>query len=240
MQQRQPRLGDILDDYCPRERRITNHVVVAMIGDEIKQTRCSTCEAEHEYKQARVPPQRKKKEAAGGLFQDVLNSGAPRRPVPAAAPAPAPAPPDPAPMREEPIAMAAAPAAGSSSGTNGATNEATNDAPPPPEEHDGPVHRQLIRATLPRHEGQQKDQRPIPEFTIRAATKPGGRFRHGRRGGGGIPGGNSDIGNSFNFRGRRGNSMAATGQAPHGNRARPAHGERHGQSRRRGGKKRSK
>ena len=33
MQQRQPRLGDVLDDYCPRERRLTNHVVVAMIGD---------------------------------------------------------------------------------------------------------------------------------------------------------------------------------------------------------------
>ena len=31
MQQRQLRLGDVLDDYCPRERRVTNHVVVAMI-----------------------------------------------------------------------------------------------------------------------------------------------------------------------------------------------------------------
>ena len=56
MQQRQPRLGDIVDDYCPRERRITNHAVVAMIGDEVKQTRCTTCDAEHEYKQAKVPP----------------------------------------------------------------------------------------------------------------------------------------------------------------------------------------
>ncbi len=32
MQQRQLRLGDILDDYCPRERRVTNHAVVAMVG----------------------------------------------------------------------------------------------------------------------------------------------------------------------------------------------------------------
>lgn len=229
MQQRQPRLGDILDDYCPRERRLTNHVVVAMIGDEIKQTRCTTCEAEHEYKQAKVPPQRKKKEAAGGLFQDVLNGGGlPRRPVPAAAPAPVPVPADTAPTPDEPIVMAAAPA------------DDSNDAPPAADEPEGPVHRQLIRATLPRHEGQQKDQRPIPEFTIRAATKPAGRFRHGRRGGAGMPGGNSEMGNSFNFRGRRGNGMAATGHASQGNRARPAQGERHGQSRRRGGKKRSK
>jgi hypothetical protein len=61
MQQRRPRLGDVLDDYCPRERRVTNHVVVAMIEDDIKQTRCSTCDAEHEYKQARVPSPRRPK-----------------------------------------------------------------------------------------------------------------------------------------------------------------------------------
>ena len=60
MQQRRLRLGDILDDYCPRERRITNHAVVAMIEDEVKQTRCTTCDADHEYKAARVPPPRRK------------------------------------------------------------------------------------------------------------------------------------------------------------------------------------
>ena len=49
MQQRRVRLGDILDDYCPRERRITNHAVVAAIEDEVKQTRCTTCDADHEY-----------------------------------------------------------------------------------------------------------------------------------------------------------------------------------------------
>ena len=67
MQQRQLRPGDILDDYCPRERRLTNHVVVAMIGEDIKQTRCTTCDADHEYKHARVPRHRKKSEAAAIL-----------------------------------------------------------------------------------------------------------------------------------------------------------------------------
>src|SRR5215467_11037771 len=60
MHQRQLRLGDILDDYCPRERRLTNHAIVAMIGTEVKQTRCTTCDAEHEYKQAKVPRLRRK------------------------------------------------------------------------------------------------------------------------------------------------------------------------------------
>ena len=62
MQQRQLRLGDILDDYCPRERRLTNHAVVAMVGADVKQTRCTTCDAEHEYKHAKVPRQRRKSE----------------------------------------------------------------------------------------------------------------------------------------------------------------------------------
>ena len=33
MQQRQLRLGDILDDYCPRERRVTNHVIVRAVSN---------------------------------------------------------------------------------------------------------------------------------------------------------------------------------------------------------------
>src|SRR5947207_11832199 len=67
MQQRQPRLGDVLDDYCPRERRLTNHVVVAMIGDAVKQTRCTTCDADHEYKQAKLPRIRRKTEPPAAL-----------------------------------------------------------------------------------------------------------------------------------------------------------------------------
>jgi hypothetical protein len=81
MQQRQPRLGDIVDDYCPRERRITNHAVVAMVGDDVRQTRCVTCDSEHEFKQAKVPPQRRKKEGPGALYQQVL-AGMPRKVVP--------------------------------------------------------------------------------------------------------------------------------------------------------------
>src|SRR5215203_4854178 len=76
MQQRRLRLGDILDDYCPRERRITNHVIVAMIEDDVRQTRCSTCDGEHEYKQAKAPTLRRKK--VGALSQEVLDDARPR------------------------------------------------------------------------------------------------------------------------------------------------------------------
>ena len=67
MEQRRLRLGDILDDYCPRERRVTNHAVVAMIEEDVKQTRCTTCDSEHAYTGARVPT-RRKKETPSALY----------------------------------------------------------------------------------------------------------------------------------------------------------------------------
>src|SRR5580765_6700907 len=71
MEQRRLRLGDILDDYCPRERRLTNHAVVAMIEEDVKQTRCTTCDAEHPYKGGKVP-RRRKKETTAALYKEVL------------------------------------------------------------------------------------------------------------------------------------------------------------------------
>src|SRR3990170_2623956 len=84
MEQRRLRLGDILDDYCPRERRLTNHAVVAMVGPEVKQTRCTTCDAEHEYKHARVPRQRSKPEPVAALSGSAV-AGGPKRFAPGSA-----------------------------------------------------------------------------------------------------------------------------------------------------------
>lgn len=70
MEQRSLRLGDIVDDYCPRERRLTNHAIVAIVEDAIRQTRCTTCDYEHVYKQGREP--RRRKPSTGSLFDRVL------------------------------------------------------------------------------------------------------------------------------------------------------------------------
>src|ERR1044071_8432889 len=74
MEQRRLRLGDILDDYCPRERRGTNHAVVAMIEEDVKQTRCTTGAADHVYNGGKAPL-RKKAEATGALCKEVLAAG---------------------------------------------------------------------------------------------------------------------------------------------------------------------
>src|SRR5215204_7142733 len=73
MEQRPLRLGDILDDYCPRERRVTNHAVVAMIEEHIRQTRCTTCDAEHVYKGGKAPRRKKADpDSTGALYKEVL------------------------------------------------------------------------------------------------------------------------------------------------------------------------
>ena len=177
MQHRQPRLGDILDDYCPRERRITNHAVVAMVGPEIKQTRCTTCDAEHEYKHARVPSARKKKEAPAALYKQVLASAQPESARAAQPPAveepPAPSPAPIEPEAPEPAAGQTAAAGDEQAGTK-AEPEAGEDG-----DNDGPVHRRLIRATLPRPEGPA--QRPLPQFTVRQPGKFGNSNARGGR-----------------------------------------------------------
>src|SRR4051812_14217520 len=71
MEQRLLRLGDIVDDYCPRERRITNHAIVAVVEDAIRQTRCTTCDAEHVYKHGKEPRKRHKDQPSSA-FEEVL------------------------------------------------------------------------------------------------------------------------------------------------------------------------
>jgi hypothetical protein len=198
MQQRQLRLGDILDDYCPRERRITNHAVVAMVGPDVKQTRCSTCDTEHVYKHAKVPRQRRKSDAPAALYSQVL-AGAPKRVVHESPVNEESAEHQPDTSANEPfIPVAPAPADRLNGSGDGDTRAAAPEAEsgeagqeePEDEEgsgplEDGPVHRPLIRATLPRPEGQPPPTRPAPEFTIRQPGGRQGRFRprHPRAGG---------------------------------------------------------
>ncbi len=270
MQQRQLRLGDILDDYCPRERRVTNHAVVAMIGPDVKQTRCTTCDAEHEYKHAKVPRQRRKAETPAALYSQVL-AGGPKRvaheeagnngqnhddaqeqePLESSheereaadqhletdsgesAPIATQAVDNP-PQAEavEPEGESIEPEGGSIE-PEGESIEPEGESIEPAEE-EGPVHRPLIRASLPRPEGQPPPTRPIPEFTIR---QPGGRpnrFRPRHQGGGRQqPFGSRSNGNMTGGP-PRGGMRQGGGRPPQGNMPRVA--RRHGPP----GRKRSK
>ena len=225
MQQRQPRLGDILDDYCPRERRLTNHVVVAMIGDEVKQTRCATCEADHPYKHARVPRPRRKSEPAA-LYAQVLAGATPKVVVHEATALtheePAREPSDvesatapPAPVNALPVFVKDAQDLVEQeqvARTDGDDEDETSedDARGNVE---GPVHRTLIRAQLPKIGGQPPAQRPAPDFTIRQPTGRQDRFRPRQpRGGQGFQGNRPG-----NPAGNGNGNVQGGGQRPFGN-----------------------
>ena len=261
MQQRELRLGDILDDYCPRERRVTNHAVVAMVGADVKQTRCTTCDAEHEYKHAKVPRQLRKTETPAALYAQVLSNG-PKRVAhehePAASDQQAAPPASPEPEDghvegshvDEPHDAEAPQEIAAASPQDDAQQEQAAEPQDDEEgtdaqrdEEDGPIHRRLIRASLPRPEGQPPPVRPIPEFTIR---QPGGRQnrfrpRHQRGGGGGQQfggGGNRSNGNVHGGPPRGNMRGPGGGRPPHGGgpMPRPMSGRRRGPD----GRKRSK
>ena len=219
MEQRMLRLGDIVDDYCPRERRVTNHAIVAIVENAIRQTRCATCQTEHEYKEAKVPKKKtKSSDLAGGVLV-TPKSGAPNG-------------------TEEDTPPEAAPQA------DGDSRELQDTQPNPSEPadqnqnngdgspaEDGPregwlAHRPLIRASLPRTDNDPPPPRAIPEFTMHQ--------RHGRGfGGRGFRPAHGFAGNG----GHRNANQPSNGNEPDGNRAgqpgRPGGGGGGGRRRRR-------
>ena len=68
---REPRLGDDIDDYCVRCKRVMNHSVVSVMNGEPAKVRCRTCHSDHDYRHEQAPPPKvdPRKQA---LFNEVL------------------------------------------------------------------------------------------------------------------------------------------------------------------------
>ena len=195
-QQRPLRLGDLVDDYCPRERRITNHAIVAIVADAIKQTRCTACEADHVYKGGKAPLRKKPKDDQAVLYDQVLANVTSGQTV---APPPEPA---------APVVVAAAPPPEPVAQSSPAVPSKASDDPPEPApivDEGWSLNRRLIRASLPRIEGQSPVPRVAPEFTMHQRNIRGSQqFRGG--GGQGYGGnGNGPSGNGWHDRSAGGN-----------------------------------
>jgi len=213
MQQRQLRLGDILDDYCPRERRLANHTIVAMVGDDIRLTRCTTCDTEHPYKGGKVPRLRKKKTSVEAAYDEVLESvkqDAPQgilvthheREEPQEREEPEPA--------EQPMSTMSEPDTDNAPEAPEAPEHGDNGNAPRTAPEEVRLHRPLIRAQLPRIE-REPAARPVPEFTIRQANKNRGRFQNNSR-----PGRFAKGGHGGNSRGPGGPQGGRPGSRPQG------------------------
>lgn len=243
MEQRPLRLGDIVDDYCPRERRLTNHAVVAIVEQTIKQTRCTTCEHEHVYKQAKEP-RRRKKDDTSALYSQVLsglqkpagqsfpqeqeadrvddspNDAPAAEPVIAEIPVPVAAAPAPvAVAHAAPLAVAVPPVVEAPAVADEDEDEGPNgnfEGAGGDGDEPWPTHRRLIRAQLPRTGNEPPPARPLPEFTVR---QPGARSQ--RPWGRGGQGGGAMNGNGNHAHGRGGQGQ---GQGQGGGGSRPGRG----------------
>jgi hypothetical protein len=70
------RLGDVIDDFCVKCRRLTNHAIVSLLNGSAAKVRCRTCYSDHDYRNGQAPPSKKDLKKAA-LFNQVLSGVAP-------------------------------------------------------------------------------------------------------------------------------------------------------------------
>lgn len=68
------RLGDIIDDFCVKCRRLTNHAIVSLVDGKAAKVRCRTCYNDHDYRHEIAPPTKKELKKLE-LFNAVLANG---------------------------------------------------------------------------------------------------------------------------------------------------------------------
>ncbi|HMC60041.1 MAG TPA: hypothetical protein VKJ01_12680 [Candidatus Solibacter sp.] len=73
---REPRLGDDIDDFCVRCKRVMTHNIVSVIQGEPAKVRCRTCHSDHDFRHEQAPPPKVdlRKQA---LFNEVLKTVSP-------------------------------------------------------------------------------------------------------------------------------------------------------------------
>lgn len=65
------RLGDDVDDFCTKCKRLTNHAILSIVGDQPAKVRCRTCYHEQDFRNGIAPPSKKDLKKAE-LFNAVL------------------------------------------------------------------------------------------------------------------------------------------------------------------------
>jgi hypothetical protein len=56
---RELRLGDELDDFCIKCKRLTNHAIVSLLNGEAAKVRCRTCYHDHDFRNCVPMPSKK-------------------------------------------------------------------------------------------------------------------------------------------------------------------------------------
>ena len=91
MVMRELRLGDEIDDFCIKCKRLTNHAIVSLLNSDAAKVRCRTCYHDHDFRNG-VPLPSKKDLKKQALFDAVLAGTAPAGTIEVATPEAVPAP----------------------------------------------------------------------------------------------------------------------------------------------------
>ncbi len=70
---RAARLGDDIDDFCVKCKRVMNHSVVSLLNDAPAKVRCRTCYNDHDFRNEQPPPPKADARKAA-LFNQVLQN----------------------------------------------------------------------------------------------------------------------------------------------------------------------
>jgi hypothetical protein len=88
------RLGDEIDDFCVKCRRLTNHSIVSIVDSKAAKVRCRTCYSDHDFRHEQAPPSKKELAKQKELFDAVLAGVAPAEAILAIEPPEAPVEPE--------------------------------------------------------------------------------------------------------------------------------------------------
>lgn len=71
------RLGDLVDDFCPRCRLLLNHAVASFVDGKVVKVVCQTCHSEHPFLHGENPAKKKPAKVRASAFDQVLSKVAP-------------------------------------------------------------------------------------------------------------------------------------------------------------------
>lgn len=66
------RLGDDIDDFCIKCKRISNHLIVSLMDGAAAKVRCRSCYSEHDFRREQAPPSKKELKKQALLAAEAL------------------------------------------------------------------------------------------------------------------------------------------------------------------------
>ena len=75
------RLGDDIDDFCIKCKRLSNHLIVSLMDGAAAKVRCRSCYSEHDFRHEQAPPSKKELKKQALLAAEAVANKEPAEPA---------------------------------------------------------------------------------------------------------------------------------------------------------------